>query len=279
VHADLENPLPNNRKEDSAMDTKTTKPDPLELIVAALRACGDLTAAAIGDKIGMAYSTVTPKLRKLEDDGRAERLKDNGRTLWRLTTSAQAPADSGDAEDVPDGDPATAPPLVPADALPETTDAATCGYGDPADTDPSGTTAPDDDADNADASADPPAPESAPQPAAANDQANGDSAPTPQPAATAPATPPEGDRIRRPSGALDRTAMRVVQANPDTEYKVTDLARLIDKADDADGRNYKIASPGAVVLACERLVDRGHMTKVKERPATFKFAKALPANP
>ncbi len=60
---------------------------------------------------------------------------------------------------------------------------------------------------------------------------------------------------------------------------MTDLARLIDMADDADGRNYKIASPGAVVLACERLVDRGYMTKVNERPATFKFAKALPANP
>ncbi|MCW6007701.1 helix-turn-helix domain-containing protein, partial [Micromonospora sp. CPCC 205371] len=75
------------------MDTKTAKPDPTEVVAETLRACGDLTAAALAEKIGMGYSTVTAKLRTLEDAGRAGRVQANGRTFWRLTTPpAQAPA-------------------------------------------------------------------------------------------------------------------------------------------------------------------------------------------
>lgn len=264
------------------MDTEpTTKRDPLELIVAALRASGDLTAAAIAEMTGMAYSTVTPKLRKLEDDGRAERVRTNGRTLWRLTTTAPATAaDSGDAADDPGDEPDAGTLPAPADTLPETTSADTSDHGDSGPADADTTTAEPVDADSADASPDPA--DAAPQPAttgADSDPADGHSAPPPQPADTASTPLPEADRIRRPSGALDRTAMRVVQDNPDTAYKVTELARLIDKADDAAGHHYKIASPGAVILACNRLVDRGCMTQVTEHPATFTFAKALPANP
>ena len=68
-----------------------------------------------------------------------------------------------------------------------------------------------------------------------------------------------------------------MQANPDTPYKVTELARLIDQADADDGHPYPKASPGAVVLACDRLVDRGNLTKVSEKPATYQFATAQPA--
>lgn len=279
------------------MDARATRPDPIEVVAEALRAFGDLTAAAIAEKTGMGYSTVTPKLRALEDAGRAERAKTNGRTFWRLTTpAAQAPAaeaspdtDSGDTADVPHGDvdPATTtePPTL-AEAVPAVTDA--CD-GDTAGTDATPTpyaARAADDADNeaatpADTPAADPAPDPAPEPeptaAAPGDQPGGDRAPAVQPVpGTAPATASADGKTRRPPGALAGTALRIMQANPATPYKVTELGRLIDQADTADGHDYPKASPGAVVLACDRLVDRGDATKVVEKPAAYQFATAQP---
>ena len=281
------------------MDTQPAKPDPIEVVAEALRAFGDLTAGAIAEKTGMAYSTVTPKLRTLRDAGRAEPVKTNGRTFWRLTTppvqasAVEAGPDTSnvDTDGAPDGDvvpAATTKPPTLAEAVPTVTDADTSDHDPPAGTDATPTTdatQPADEADSAEATpADPPAPdpvpdaapESEPTAAAPGEQTSGDGAPAPQ---TAPDTSPADGKTRRPSGALARTALRIMQANPDTLYKVTELGRLIDQADVADGHNYPKASPGAVVLACDRLVDRGNATKVSEKPATYQFAAAQPANP
>ncbi|MCW6004322.1 hypothetical protein K1W54_06965, partial [Micromonospora sp. CPCC 205371] len=142
-------------------------------------------------------------------------------------------------------------------------------------------------ADNADSATAVPArtppdfPAPGPEPAAAAPSARANSGgPAPQPAReSAPAASPADGRTRRPPGALERTALRIMQANPDTPYKVTALGRLIDLADAADGHSYPKASPGAVVLVCDRLVDKGTAIKIIERPATYQFAAAQPAKP
>jgi hypothetical protein len=283
------------------MGKKAAKPDPVEVIAEALRAFGELTAANVAEKVGMAYPTVTPKLRALEEAGRAERVKNNGQTFWRLVTAtAQAPeitadpdTDSGAATDRPDTgtDPneTTAPPAATGaeEPLPALTDPGT-GDREPADAPDSAPTDPADAAaDTAGAPTVAPAPETAqapspePEPATttANDPTGGDGADAAQPATDSTPASPAAGKTRRPPGALDRTAMRVAQSNPDREFKVTEMARLIDQADAADGHHYPTASPGAVVLSCDRLVEGGYLTKVNEKPATYKFAKALPANP
>jgi hypothetical protein len=91
------------------MDRQSGRSDPVEVVAAAIAALGEDTAANIAARAGMAYSTVTPKLRALEDAGRAERVKRDGRTLWQLTADATtqdhtARADtSGDAAAGPAG--------------------------------------------------------------------------------------------------------------------------------------------------------------------------------
>jgi hypothetical protein len=275
------------------VDTQAAKPDPIEVVAEALRAFGDLTAGAIAEKTGMAYSTVTPKLRTLRDAGRAEPVKTNGRTFWRLTTppvqasAVEAGPDTSNVDTDGEPDPAaTTEPPTPAEAVPTVTDANTSDHDRTAGTDATPTTdatQPADEADSAEATpADPPAPDPAPDAApeseptavAPSDQASGDGAPAPQ---TAPDTSPADGKTRRPPGALARTALHIMQANPDTPYKVTELGRLIDQADAADGHQYPNASPGAVVLACDRLVDRGDAAKVVEKPATYQVAAAQPA--
>ncbi|ROO63009.1 hypothetical protein EDC02_5019 [Micromonospora sp. Llam0] len=269
------------------MDTKVARPDPIDVVAEALRAFGDLTAAAVAEKTAMAYSTVTPKLRALEDAGRAERLKANGRTFWRLTPppAAHAPGtdagpDSGGTTGGPDAghvDPTTTATPTPTQAVPAVTGVDTGDHGHAAGTDetPTPDTAQPADADahTAPLAPDPdpdPTPDTAPESeptdaAPPTDRASGDSAKVPEPASA-------DGKPRRPAGALGRTALRIMQTNPDTPYKVTELGRLIDQADAADGHTYPKASPGAVVLACDRLVDQGDAHKVVEKPATYQFA-------
>ncbi|HEX8631470.1 MAG TPA: hypothetical protein VF755_25195 [Catenuloplanes sp.] len=69
-----------------------------EAVAAAILTLGEATAAALAEAAGIAYSTTTKKLRLLETAGRLEAFKsDDGRTLWRATTSA-APADPADTD-------------------------------------------------------------------------------------------------------------------------------------------------------------------------------------
>jgi hypothetical protein len=120
---------------------KQTGPDlaPKEAtVLACLTALGAATAAKIGEHAGLAYSTTTPKLRKLEDLGLAERFRDTttNQMLWRPTTTepdagTAAPTtttgeDSADDPATPDDTPPDREPLdeLPADddAVPQTAD-------------------------------------------------------------------------------------------------------------------------------------------------------------
>mgnify|MGYP003784556799 CR=1 FL=1 len=69
-----------------------TKPDltPNERkVLDALLALGAATAAKVGEHAGLAYPTTTPKLRKLETLGLAERFRsDASQTLWRALAIA-----------------------------------------------------------------------------------------------------------------------------------------------------------------------------------------------
>src|SRR6187551_3724447 len=74
--------------------TTPPKPDPVEAAAAALAAVGPVTAAQLADHLAVAYPSITPRLRRLETDGRAERIKEpgTGRTLWHTTVPATPPA-------------------------------------------------------------------------------------------------------------------------------------------------------------------------------------------
>ena len=56
--------------------TTNPHPDPLETVATALTAVGPMTAGQLAEHLGIAYSTLTPRLRQLETAGRAERVKE-----------------------------------------------------------------------------------------------------------------------------------------------------------------------------------------------------------
>jgi len=308
------------------VDETPSKPNPVEVLADALRAFGEDTAAGVAEKIGMAYSTVTPKLRALEEAGRAERVRRDGRTFWRLVATAAAgpepavgetsngsdTAEPAALDATPEGaatdepghaegasepgsePPATAQPQPAAESAAIESGSPTGPAGRRGNTgteevsaaEPDERTQPGDDPGAPDAPAVPDhgadtgqSPGPGPFTSDPSDGTGSDATGAPQPATDAAAATLEGEKNRRPPGELDRTALRIMQANPHTPYKVTELARLIDQADAADGHTYPKASPGAVVLACDRLADRGNAMKVNEKPATYRLAAAQPANP
>ncbi len=225
-----------------------SKPDTIEVTVAAMERLGDATAAAIAADAGFAYSTVTPKLRALEDAGRAERLRtDEGRTLWRLIPADQA-ADTPAAADVDvdvdtmAGKPDDEKPAPPACAEATTDD----GDGAARATEPAGDEQPETAPDAA-----------AAEPATAqtgvdlaSDQAGDDGTDTAEPATT-----------RRGKGALREQVLKVLQEHPDTAYKVGELSKLLDGA-----------SQGAIANALHKLTGEATVTQTVERPATFQAA-------
>ena len=69
-------------------------------VLAALHRLGGATAAGTAAEAGLGYSTTTPKLRTLENQGLAEPIRaDDGRTLWRLTDPGHAHAQQDQADD------------------------------------------------------------------------------------------------------------------------------------------------------------------------------------
>jgi hypothetical protein len=65
-------------------------------VLTALHRLGEATAAGTATAAGLGYSTTTPKLRTLENQGLAEPVRgDDGRTLWRLTAAGRAHAEHG----------------------------------------------------------------------------------------------------------------------------------------------------------------------------------------
>jgi hypothetical protein len=267
-----------------------TKPDltPSERkVLDSLLALGEATAAKVGEHAGLAYPTTTPKLRKLETLGLAERFRnDASQTLWRAASTdaagrgdgtreaAQAttpatdapghPGESGTTEAGADG----AAPRDPAPAAPDTgeavpqspaTPAAAPGAGQPAEPEESGDDAPEGTTTTTSTAAGPAT-------------TGGDDAPAGEDA-TAPADAPTPKAKRkRPAGALEASVLSILRGDPDGQYKVNDLRKLVDKADEATG--YPAASAGAIANALDKLTGKGQVVSIPAKHATFQAAPA-----
>jgi hypothetical protein len=238
------------------MAQSRTTLDPAAAIIAALAQLGQTTAADIATAAGVAYSTTTRNLRELAAAGRVEKAADGKQSQWRLPNTASPHADTTVAE-----------------ATDQATDAA-------ADTDHGADNAATDD--------------SGPDGGDQNDSAPDDSAQSRAgqvedgvhadrtddvgagndggPAATTPAQPGATAKPRRASGTLDGAVLDILEAHPDRAFKVSELCKLIDQAN--AGHDVSKASPGAVVLACQRLVTKGKAILAVEKPATFQLVPA-----
>src|SRR6266545_2967923 len=250
----------------------TATTDPVEAIAAAIGRLGQATPGEIAADAGVAYSTTNKKLRDLAAAGRAEKFTaDDNRTLWRLTD----PAASG----VKGSDPAAAVPSGTdrAPAVPDEPDPADADTGNP---DTSSLDTGSVDAAAADEPTTDTAGEAGQEPADTGQpatQASSDPAHEDDPRADAPATPPQPEpagpaKARRASGTLDGAVLDILEPHPDRGFKVSELCKLIDKAN--EGSDAAKASPGAVVLAAQRLARKGKAVLVVEKPATFQLAPA-----
>lgn len=243
-------------------------------ILAAIADLGEGTAAAIAEKTGLGYSTVTPKLRAWETAGQAEKYynQDKSQTLWRLTdagktaTAAAAPhptttpSETGAEPAEGTGKATTTPPDQdhPAgDAAPNTAEPAHLNHAAtaalPETTDPG--TAPVTDISGA------PAPTAGPSPVAA---AAGDQ-PVPADIGAGGDTADPGVKRRRPSGAVEDSALAILRANPGCEYKVGQMKAAIDEAD--AGTGYARVSEGATTNALNKLAHENKAVRVEGRKA------------
>lgn len=101
---------------------------------------------------------------------------------------------------------------------------------------------------------------------------------TGEPAAEAPAAPPATEAAgeaarapaRRASGSLRGAILDILEANPGQQYKVSELCKLVDRANEGTGA--KKASAGAVHNAAVKLVGTGRVVLAAEKPATFALA-------
>jgi hypothetical protein len=241
-----------------------TDPPVEDVVLTALARLGQATAAAVAAQAGLAYSTATRRLRTLEQAAAAQRFRDDdGRTLWRATTTAAAgeppaaanPAAAGAEPDpargvdnagpVPDGGPAEPGPAATDATAPggETTAEPAAG------TDAQPAAGP--------ASAEPAGDQAAPT---AGPHAPPGREPGGQPGAR-PAPNAGGEaKVRRRKGALREAVLAVLQDHPQDTFKVSELA----KASGLVG-----ASQGAIANALHTLVNQGTARQVAEKPATY----------
>ncbi|GIJ65070.1 hypothetical protein Vau01_125860 [Virgisporangium aurantiacum] len=274
-------------------------------LLAALAELGEETAGNLARHVGIAYPTTTPKLRKLNSYGLAETRKaGNGQTVWCLTDTGRKHAAQGSpAEKVadvtavpdsitPDGGAESVPPVesqvvsvLPSDVFDELTDGTNIDAGrvlphhvealtvaldgtagEPREVPDTG----ENQADQADRAVEPVA-------------GSGTGSGTGPVQATAdteavPAADATGSRpVRRAAGDLDRAILAILQARPDMAFKVSELCNLINKAE--EGTGLPKASPGAVVLAGQRLVKRRQAILAVERPVSFQFLPGAAAQP
>jgi len=87
-----------------------------------------------------------------------------------------------------------------------------------------------------------------------------------------PRQPAASAKPRRASGTLDGAVLDILEAHPEQTFKVSQLCKLIDAAN--EGSDTAKASAGAVVLACQRLVGKGKAVLAVEKPATFQLVAA-----
>jgi hypothetical protein len=272
-----------------------TKPDlkPNERkVLDALIALGEATAAKVGEHAGLAYPTTTPKLRKLETLGLAEKFQnDANQTLWRATNAEVAAGkDDGTGEAAQATSPATDQPGHPGESGSAGADADDAAPNEPApaapdtgetipQTPPTPTAAP---AAGRLAEPDTAEPDTAEPEESGNDHApdgttstGGDDSPTAATGgnATTPANAPAPTAKRkRPAGALEASVLAILQGDPQGQYKVNDLRKLVDNVDAATG--YPAASAGAIANALDKLVGKGQVITVPARHATFQAAPA-----
>jgi hypothetical protein len=263
--------------------------DVLERITATMTELGQATAGDIAKHAGMPYSSTTPKLRSLEQQGTAQRVKVDGRTLWLLTVAGPAQDTAGpDGADNPDPDPDADPELEPepepdeigpddavapspaedsGDAVTTVEAVADGEHRDAADAlPPSASPGP---------ATDPQAVEQPPTGAATTPAAAADAAtagePVPAPAAPDEPQPAEQDTPqqagKRPKGALQAAALKVLQDQPDRQFKVGEVCKLINQAD--AGKGWSKASPGAVVNDLNKLAGQNKAQRTVDQPATY----------
>jgi DNA-binding MarR family transcriptional regulator len=127
----------------------------------------------------------------------------------------------------------------------------------------------------------PTADQSAAEPATTDEPAAGTAAcdTTDDPVAGgSPAAPPAAEAVgeapeagsRRASGTLRGAILDILEANPGKGYKVSELCKLVDRANEGTGA--KKASAGAVHNAAVKLVGTGQAVLAVEKPATFALA-------
>jgi hypothetical protein len=246
-----------------------TKPDlkPNERkVLDSLLALGEATAAKVGEHAGLAYPTTTPKLRKLETLGLAEKFNnDASQTLWRAaSTNAAAGNNDGTDEAAQATSPATDEPGHPGESGTAEADGAAPHEAAPTAPDPGETVPP--------TPATPAAAGAAGQPEAAEPEESGDDAPAGEDATAPPDAPAPKAKRKRPAGALEASVLAILQGDPDGHYKVNDLRKLVDKADEATG--YPAASAGAIANALDKLTGKGQVASIPAKHATFQAAPA-----
>jgi hypothetical protein len=277
-------------------------------VLAAIADLGDrATPAAIAQQVGIAYSTVNPKLRAWEAAGLAERFRpESGQTLWRLTAAGRA------STATPPQFAATATPAESTVTDPVVEQAATASTQ-PGVARPSATTATEpfhDDSQDPAATVPPAAAgndASAPEPTTVDGHLGGDVTSDEEPADTAlsgasepiagsePATSTVDEaagpddhhetgtgatpdavapaKRDRPRGAIPKSVLAILQADPDREFKVDEMRKLIDQAD--EGKGFKRASPGAVANAFTNLTKQGLAELLEDRDhATYRLTPA-----
>lgn len=283
---------------DGPRPTTTDQPQPANSNFAVLGAIADLgldaTPAAIAEKVGIAYSTVNPKLRSWETAGLAERFRHaTGQTLWRLTDAGRASTATPPqyAEAGPPPEPTTTAPATGSEPTESAATRASAG-DDPA-TSASMPPAGNDTTISVPAAADTridvdPSHDHEPSPVSTDPTTGDDAQPIGSGTVTDTAPKPAADdaddaqsaqvdtaaapaKRKRPKGALRASALAILQANPDSEYTIGQLAKLIDQAD--AGTGYPRASDGAVSNALDNLERDGKAAKVADRKAsTFALA-------
>ena len=77
---------------------------------------------------------------------------------------------------------------------------------------------------------------------------------------------------KRPAGALEAGVLAILHNRPDETFKVNDLRKLVDRAD--EGTGYPAASAGAISNALTKLTGRGAVDTVQEKPATFQAKRS-----
>jgi hypothetical protein len=71
---------------------------------------------------------------------------------------------------------------------------------------------------------------------------------------------------------LEANVLAILRGDPSGQYKVNDLRKLVDKADEATG--YPAASAGAIANALDKLTGKGQVVSIAAKHATFQAATA-----